>query len=176
MRVLLVLSVLTPLHAHAQLGAYPFLQSAQACYLEASFRKADCAALLNVVGKRAGVRNRTGWPKDWFASAGSKFLRELERYSAISSPNDRARMIRNYPWADVYGQSPAFNARWGELRGFVIRVLTGAVKDPCPAATQWGARYGIDMKRAARAVKDGRWIPARCATGTANAFYAEVAR
>jgi len=159
--------------AKAQTRSELALLSARVCYLEASFRRDDCAALLNVARKRAGVRERFSSSSSWARQNGSKFDRLLNRYSALAAPTARARFIRAFPWGDVLTQPNAFNARWAELRSFVSRVLSGAQRDPCPHATQWGARYGLDKERADRAITAGLWLPARCAKSTANAFYAE---
>ncbi len=92
-----------------------------------------------------------------------RFERMLRDYSALNAPTSRARAIANYPWADVDGQGPAWNARWAELRGFVVRVMHGDVPDPCPNAVHWGGTMDIPH---------GRMVPARCSARTANTFYA----
>jgi hypothetical protein len=123
--------------------------AARACYLEASFREADCIALLYVARKRA---ERVSRP--WFAV--------LRDYSAIDADNPRAREVREYPWGDIPGKPAAFNARWERLRQLVVEVASGQRQDPCPRAEHWGGK--MDKPQ-------GRMVPARCAVSTANTFY-----
>jgi hypothetical protein len=123
--------------------------AARACYLEASFREADCIALLHVARKRA---ERVSRP--WF-----EVLRE---YSAIDANNPRAREVRDYPWGDIPGKPAKFNARWEKLRNLVVEVASGQRTDPCPRAEHWGGK--MDKPQ-------GRMVPARCAVSTANTFY-----
>jgi hypothetical protein len=123
--------------------------AARTCYLEASFREADCIALLYVARKRA---ERVSRP--WF-----DVLRE---YSAIDANNPRAREVRDYPWGDIPGKPARFNARWEKLRNLVVEVASGQRVDPCPRAEHWGGK--MDKPQ-------GRMVPARCAVSTANTFY-----
>lgn len=145
----------------AELGP---ITAAHACFVEASWSETDCAALLHVARKRAARR-------------GHSWLQELLRYSALHTRSARVLEVLTWPDADVPGRSTTWNLRWSHLRRYAARVLAGEVPDPCPAATQWGGlALPTDAARAARAVKQGRWIPARCAARTANAFFAERAR
>jgi hypothetical protein len=124
--------------------------AARVCYLEATWREADCIALLFVAQKRAERVDRP-------------WLDVLNDYSALHAKNDRAREVRSFPWGDIPGKPAAFNRRWERLRALVVEVASGQHKDPCPRAEHWGGK--MDQPR-------GNMIKARCAASTANTFYA----
>ncbi len=87
----------------------------------------------------------------------------LRQYSAIDADNPRAREVSAWPWGDISGKSERFNERWAELRELVTEVLRGARDDPCPRAVHWGG--AMDAPK-------GKMVPAKCASATANTFYA----
>ena len=124
--------------------------AARACYLEATFREADCIALLWVARKRA-ERSQREW------------IELLSDYSAIHANNPRAKEIRDYPWGDVAGKTRTWNRQWQRLRQLVVEVASGQHRDPCPRAQHWGG--SMDNPH-------GRMVPARCSAITVNTFYA----
>lgn len=141
--------------------------AARVCYLESTFRLDDCRAILHVARKRA-------------ARSGQQWLDALRAYSVLErSQTPRAREVRALPWGDVEDKGTRWNEQWAQLRDLVVSFAAGSVPDPTPGATQWGSRIlPADVARADRAVREGRWIPARVARGVKlrNAFYVEVRR
>lgn len=138
------------------------MKLARVCFLESGFSEVDCAAIAYVTARRA-------------ERAGTPFAEMLTAYSAIDSGTARADEIAMYPDADVTGKPASFNRRWAALRAYAERIVNGEIADPC-GATHWGSRVlSNDVARAERAVREGRWVPARCSK-TKNAFYAEVRR
>ena len=130
--------------------AQNLIWAARACYLEASFSESDCVALLWVARKRAERSHR-----EW--------IDLLLEYSTVMAHNDRAELVRSFPWGDVPGRSAVWNRDWKRLRELVVEVASGQHEDPCPRAQHWGG--SMDSPH-------GRMIPARCARATANTFYA----
>lgn len=124
--------------------------AARACYIEATFRAADCVALLWVARKRAERSDR-----EW--------LDLLSEYSAIHANNPRAKEVRAFPWGDVTGKSKVWNKQWKRLRDLVVEFASGQQPDPCPRAQHWGG--SMDAPH-------GRMVPARCSAVTVNTFYA----
>ena len=124
--------------------------AARACYIEATFREADCVALLWVAKKRAERSER-----EW--------LELLSAYSAVHANNPRAKEVRAFPWGDVTGKSSVWNRQWKRLRELVVEVASGQHRDPCPRAQHWGG--SMDSPH-------GRMVPARCSAVTVNTFYA----
>ncbi len=139
------------------------LTTAQVCHLEATWRRDDCVAMVDVAKRRA-ARVKRPW------------IEVLREYSALDKGSTRANEIREYPDGDVPGKNAVFNRRWAALRKYVRRVLAGEVRSPCRGADHWGARDRRlrDHVIAARAVSEGRWVHAVCSTFTANAFYRQV--
>ena len=124
--------------------------AARACYIEATFREADCVAVLWVARKRA-ERSDRGW------------LELLSDYSAVRANTPRAKEVRGYPWGDVAGKSAVWNRQWQRLRELVVEFASGQHADPCPRAQHGGG--SMDSPH-------GRMVPARCSLATANIFYA----
>lgn len=138
------------------------LMAARACYVEATWSEADCAALLWVVRKRAERSGRT-------------FVDTLLAYSALKSDSRRVREVRSWTADDVPGQSASWNRRWAKLRTLAADVLAGRVQDPCSARTvHWGGMsLRGDHERAQRALRAGKWVLARCSQRTSNTFFEE---
>lgn len=126
------------------------LWAARACYVEASFREADCIALLWVTKKRA-------------ARAERPWLEMIRQYSAVDADTPRAVESRGFPWGDVPDKPDSWNRNWAKLRELVVGFANGEHRDPCPRAWHWGGT--MDHPR-------GRMVRARCAVSTANTFYA----
>lgn len=126
------------------------LWAARACYVEASFREADCAALLWVTRKRA-------------ARAARPWLQMIRQYSAVDADTPHAVESRGFSWGEVPNKSVPWNRNWAKLRDLVVAVASGERRDPCPRAWHWGGT--MDHPR-------GRMVRARCAATTANTFYA----
>lgn len=138
--------------------ASPALSAARTCYMEATWNRTDCNAILWTAAKRS--RAKMGSPA---------WLSALISYSssAASQSNAHARNAMRLPDSDLWGATSAWNARWLALRQYVARVLSGAEADSCPSAWHFGGR--MDSRQ-------GRMVPARCAGDTANTFYALARR
>lgn len=116
----------------AEMHVDDLVWAARACYLEASFRKHDCLAILHVAKKRA---DRVG--RFW--------VDVLTQYSALGANNPRAREVREYPWSDIEGKPAAFNRRWRLLRALVVEFASGQHTDPASRPlrtrfTRWANR------------------------------------
>jgi hypothetical protein len=139
--------------AHAETNVQEhdtYLWAARTCYLEATWSKNDCVALLWVTRKRA-------------ARASRSWLDMLIDYSAVDANTPRAKAVRDFPWGDVPDKSETFNRRWRELRELVVDFADGKHPDPCPHAEHWGGK--MDHPH-------GRMVKARCMVSTSNIFYA----
>lgn len=133
---------------------------AQVCYVEATWRTDDCAAIVHVLVKRA---ERAGVPLADMAV----------RYSAIDADTPRARQVRTFP----AGLEPRQLAKWQRLEATAQGVLDGKVPNPCPRASHWGSpRLKSDVRRAMSALEAGRWTRAACRAPVANAFFADRAK
>lgn len=98
----------------------------------------------------------------------------LLRYSALDANTPRAAEVRAYPWGNHPGKSESWNRRWQRLRDHATRIVAGEVADPC-GADHFGARdIPVDVERAERAIRAGKWARIRC--GTKNAMYRVVTR
>ncbi len=130
---------------------------AQACWLEATWRHDDCAAITRALERRA-VRARL------------HIAQMAWRYS-LNKPTTRAAYAQRLP----AGLSAREIERWDALVGVVEEALARTIPDPCPHATHWGSPSAQlpDVDRAERALREGRWRLVKCRTKTANAFYAE---
>lgn len=94
-------------------------------------------------------------------------------YSAIDREHDRAAFARRLP----AGLTERELERWSLLLAVAAGALDGRISSPCAGASHWGgAALAPDVRRAGRAVREGRWRRVRCTAQTANAFYAEVSR
>ena len=106
----------------------PPLELARVCQFEASFSRADCAAIFWVIYKRAGATDR-----QWL-----DVLHDQSALYAGSSP--RARAIASYPWGDAPGATDEFNRAWENQCQYAIDIFLGTVADPCPTAAHWAGR------------------------------------
>lgn len=123
-----LLSLLLCLAGVARERWNPPLELARVCQFEASFSRADCAAIFWVIYKRAERAER-------------QWLDVLRDYSTLyEGATSRAREIRRYPWGDVRHETRAFNDAWQEQRTYAADIFLGVVPDPCPAAVHWGGR------------------------------------
>lgn len=139
-------------------GGSVSLLLARACWLEASFSFADCAAIEHVLERRA-------------ERAGVSLVEMVHRYTALRASNARARLARQLPDGDEPSFTVRENARWAELRA---AVAAGQV-DTCPGAQHWGGmRIAVDRARAHAAVRAGRWEVAKCIVSTSNTFFREI--
>jgi hypothetical protein len=147
----------------------------RACVAETDWSRPDCAAVLHVLKRRA-------------ATAGEPIEQMAGRYVAMLATHDnspRARWVMQLTadcsepadWDQSAGRWKWYAPKCKQLVADVQAFERGALPDPCGGATQWGSRtLPQDAERAARALKAGRWVLARCSTRTANAFYSEHAR
>lgn len=154
-------------HAQNRVPSERVLVRARTCAGEAgwSTRTGDCAAIVHVLlrrSERAGVRP----------------IEMARAYSAALGPGGR-------PWVRglaLDGHEPAgwprdlrwerYRPGWLALVSHVRDVLAGRVADPCPGAVHFGARGGVDMRRARRA----GWRLVECSAPTRNAFWAVSGR
>ena len=143
----------------AQPAAELALDVARVCYLEASFREADCITIFHVARKRAAAERGIGLETVTVVEV----VAMLVNYSAINARNPRAEEVREYANEDVASKGRKWNTRWARLRTLSFELCEGRHPDPCPAARHWGGT--MDPPR-------GGMIPARCAAATANTFYA----
>jgi len=135
-------------HTHAQ-TENRLLVVAQVCFLESGWSEADCAAEVDVARVRA-------------KRVGGSWLTVLRQYSALDKGSARSKKVRLYPWGDVPGMTPKWQARWRTLRELVVRIDAGEVPTPCHGAEDWGGT--MDVPRA-------RMIAVKCTSKTANTFY-----
>jgi hypothetical protein len=135
------------------------LQVARICYLEATFREADCIMIWHVARKRAAADSSMQLEQVTTAQV----VAMLSDYSAIRARNPRAEEVRGYLDATVASKGKRWNAQWATLRTLARELCDGRHPDPCPAARHWGGT--MDPPR-------GGMVPARCAAATANTFYA----
>jgi hypothetical protein len=134
--------------------------AAQVCWVEAGWRLADCAAITRVLVRRA---ERAGWSVERMARA----------YSAIERDHARAAFARQLP----AGLTARELERWSLLRAVAEGALDGRISSPCRGALHWGGpKLAPDVRRAGRAVREGRWKRVRCSVEVANAFYAETGK
>ncbi len=135
---------------------------ARACWVEAGFSLADCAAINSVLKARA---ERSGWT----------YERMLWAYTALRRKNPRATFARKLPDGDEPTWNEADNARWSELRALAVDALAGNVPSPCGRAVHWGGLdIPSDAERAHGAVSAGRWRRVRCNGRLLNAYFAET--
>ena len=128
----------------------PQLELVRVCQFEASFSRADCAAIFWVTYKRAAATDR-------------QWLDVLQDESTLyEQRTPRAREIASYPWGDVRGATEQFNRAWEDQRQYSVDIFLGAVADPCPAAVQWAGR--TDAPPAG-------FVEAACDTPTVNVMY-----
>lgn len=145
--LVLVSSLFT--HTAASQDVSDALVLAQACHVEATWRKSDCSAIYHLAKRKGG----TGW-SSW-----------LLQYSALrKNRTRRAAEIAEWPWGDIPRQTDPHNKRWGEQRQYALELIAGLHADPCPKARHWGGP-DIDPPR-------GRMVPVVCEPRTANVFYA----
>lgn len=117
---------------------------ARACFAEASYSYADCAAIHGVVTRRA-------------ERAGVTYSAMLHAYTSV----DRVKRI-------------PVGAAWERLQEHAAHVFAGDVVDPCPHAMNWGGMgLATDHARAMRAIAEKRWRVAKCSTRTVNTFFSE---
>lgn len=157
--VTIILFVLTLLIARAAL-AEPEQLLAKVCWIEATWRHDDCAAIVYVLKKRA---KRIHVSVEEMAHS----------YSALKTSTPRAAEARALP----AGLGPRGLLEWSKLLKVAAGALTGVVPNPCPGAGHWGARnLPGDLERALDAIEAGSWRVVKCRSQTANAFYAERRR
>jgi hypothetical protein len=133
---------------------------AQVCWLEATFRLTDCAAIHYAIKRRA---ERAGWP----------YEKMLTRYSAIDSGTARAQAALALPDGDVPAWTAKQNGAWRNVRDVAAGALAGDVRDPCKGSTGWGGpAIEGDRKRIDAAVASRRAVVVQC--DTANVFMREV--
>lgn len=133
---------------------------AQVCFLEATWRRTDCAAIVGVARVRA-------------ARQGIEWTAALRSHSALDGPSPRSRLVRSY----TLDQGSQPSARWLEHVAFAGNVAAGRVPTPCPGASLWGSPYlQADIMRIQRCMSRGTCAIARCSEPTANMFLREVSR
>lgn len=122
------------------------LEAAKVCYVESTFRYADCSAIIGIGRRTKG--------DDWLA-----FLLD---YSALHKGSKRANIVREFG-CTVPGMGDKWNRRWQELQRFARRAIDGEVADPCARvrARHWGGKMDEPKPRMVRV---------HCG-GTANRFY-----
>ena len=130
---------------------------AQACYLEATWNHRDCSAITYVLLRRAKRTSRT--------------VEQMTHAYSLNKDTPRAAYARRLP----AGLGPNGLKEWSGLVAVVEGVLSSRIKDPCRGhPTHWGSPHKSlpDLERAAKAIREGRWVEARCGT-VANRFYIE---
>lgn len=134
---------------------------ARKCAGESTWRLDDCAAILHVLSRRAALTGRT-----------------LEQMAADYGPAS----YPSRPWIAALAPSCELPDGWtprldwsrhrdrcSQLFALTAAFLRGEVADPCHA-DHWGSRVlESDVRRARKAIAEGRWVLSRCST--ANAFY-----
>lgn len=161
--------------AARRVGEPVTLLLARAALAESDWSAPDRAALLHVLdrrAKRAGIsveQMAQRYVSAYVVGLSHRSAWKLTLAADCSEPEGWQR--------DVEGDWHGYAKRCARLFEDVRAFQRGELADPCSGATQWGARnLKRDAERAARAVKAGRWLPARCSAPTANAFYREVRR
>jgi hypothetical protein len=161
-----VLALAITLPAHARLRPTPAVNDealhtlARTLVAEADWRVEDHAAIAHVLFKRWQMARRPGRPL-----AGISFAAFIREYSALWKPEHtrRKRAIRALPWGPLPRKAGNWGGkRWDKVRQWAERWNAGEVRDPCPAALQWGGT----MDKPA-----GHWAPVNCGR-TNNIFYA----
>ena len=152
---LLILSLVGLFVCLGRAAADDGLLVAKVCYLESSYRRPDCAAIVAVARARASRVDRP-WQDVLLA------------YSALSKGSERAAM------ASAFSRE-AGPRGWLRFLRYADLVAAGSVPNPCPGARHWGSpSLPRDVANARDAVASGRWVLAACATSTANVFYRET--
>ena len=127
---------------------------------EADWATLDHAAIAHGLVKRWRIARRPGRKLE-----GISFADFVRKYSALWKPKhtSRKRSIRALPWGPLPRKGGNWGGkRWDKVRQWTERWNAGEVRDPCPAALQWGGT----MDRPA-----GHWAPVNCGR-THNIFYA----
>lgn len=149
----------------------------QAMVAEADFeRPIDHAALGWVLKRRWLSQGPTAEPESF-----SAYVRRYVSIFKAHVKSPRANWVRELNLDATEPASWPENLSWDVYRPKWLAVLDraqgvmdGTLEDPC-RASQWGSRtLPADVIRAERALKSGRWIPARCAGATANRFFREL--
>jgi hypothetical protein len=140
---------------------------------ESDWHARDQAAALHVVKRRA---ERAGVSLEQMATAYSAVFsgKGSPRKAWVLAIEADCKQPSGWPqrlrWAR-YAQ------RCRDTFARVERFLRGELPDPCPRAEHFGSRVlRADVERAERAVREGRWTPARCRGETVNAYFARGAR
>lgn len=146
-----------------------------AALAESAWNATDRAAQWHLLKRKA---DRTGKPLDAtirsYVSAFKVGLSDRSRWKlqlteACDEPEGWQEGVEG-PWS-------TYVKRCGRLFEDARAFLDGTLVDPCARASHWGSRtIRRDAERAARAVKAGRWLPAKCSGRTANAYFVEVRR
>lgn len=139
---------------------------------ESSWSRADAAAQWHVLQRRAA---RAGVPMEqmvrgyvsaWKAGLGERSAWKLHVSESCAEPEQWQR--------NVEGAWSGYEARCRRLFEDARAFVAGELADPC-SADQWGSPHlARDAERAARAMRAGRWILARCSAPTANRYFREV--
>ena len=143
-------------------GAGDVLTVAQVCFLEATYRRPDCAAMAGTNGVARVLAKRRG----------THWVDELRAYSALDKGSPRANRVK---LATLTVGPDGVSAKWSAHVEYVREVVAGNVPSPCRGADGWGSPYiNADIIRAQRALASRRWAIARCAEPTANLFFRSV--
>lgn len=148
---------------------------ARVCTNEAGFtRDGDCAAIhaaLSHHARRLGVTFED-FAKTYSDHAFNRGRTDGRRWIAWLEPST----ARPRFWSDRAMRWETGAALWIDRLAQARRIIAGAERHRCDGTPMhWGARYGVDLDRAGRAIEAGRWRALDCG-GTRNAFYSVLAR
>jgi hypothetical protein len=148
---------------------------ARVCTNEAGFtRDGDCPAIGAAIAfhaRRLGVTFEE-FAKRYSDRAFSRSRTDGRRWIAWLEPTtERPRF-----WSDRAMRWETGAALWIDRLAQARRILASAEAHACDGTPMhWGARYGVDLDRAGRAIEAGRWRALECGE-TRNAFYTVIAR
>lgn len=162
---------LAPVHASPSTLPRP-AALARLCVSEAGWNMdvGDCPAIYAAIKNRAAVRG-ISWTAQARAYSGRVYDRTRtgrRRWIAWLSPTlDRPR-----GWPDAAVRWERGAELWRARLEEAAKIIAGELAAPCADTVEhWGCRYGVDLRRARRALAEGRWSVAECGE-TLNTFYA----
>lgn len=164
-------SVETP--AGLQLTPENKLHLAQVVVGEADWRKADHIAIAWVLAKRWVMFQRS----EKYDPATQDFSWFIMNYSStMKISKERARRIRQLPWADPARPHSdnvnldRYTRNWAKVRDTVTQWSNGQYPDPCPKALHWGGTMDNPDKIRRPGVV---WEPVSCGP-TRNIYYRPI--
>lgn len=150
--------------AHAQPQVHAL---SRICVGEAGWdRGPDCPAIWAVLDYRSAVRGSTWLSAARAYSPGHLGLREGRQRPWIAHLRPGGWQPRGWPAALPWRR---YRGRWLRMVEYARQIVAGDVRPPC-SPHHWGARYGVDLRRAHRA----GWREVDCSVDgvrTRNAFW-----